>query len=584
MVPGMVIVWAVAVLALFFVVRRWIPAPSALGIATLLFLAVELGMLYLNPVTGLALPVLDVAVWGVVILVSAVWLGLRRVSAPTARGWWLGAAAASGSLIVVGAISLAQVVPGATRLAWAMNSDAVNVMTFSRDILATGGLATASSEADTTPTPLPFGMLGVALSPGRDLIDNGALAEHDVMRLAQLWVFMIALACLLAGVIAARGAVGARRSLAVTATVVTSLAMLSWYVIGVQFEYGFLSSAFAVVVLLAAWLAFLDGEQRPAVSLAVLLLAGTVVLAVWSPLIVVVASLGVVIAVTQRRQLLRSGPLRLAAVVAAALVLVLYVALVTLPEYLVKSGFLGANGGFPNFGPGQVVTIMVVTALVAALGARFLGLRHAVLGAIAAVTGGAIGLAFLLAQRTGADTGWGYYPAKYGWTVTILLVVIAVGGTTGFLAALNPRRLWDAVIGLLAVALLGALLWSPVQPSAQFPLTGVLAGSGGGMPQRAADLIFEASGRDNGQNVFWRSTVGDGWMNLWLLQLDVDDNHHNPVRNFAYQLTTFTPDEMCKVVDLLGSDVVVETADAAAEAELAAVCPGRNYTVTVGAY
>lgn len=579
----MVILWALAILVAFLNLRRRVAAPSAAGIATVLFLGVELGLLYLNPVTGLPLPVLDAVTWGVVILGGGVWLALRRPARPTSR-WWVGAAAASGSLIVLVTMVLAQVVAGATRLAWAMNSDAVNVMTFSRDILAAGGLASASTAADTSPTPLPFGMLAVALAPGRDSVPNAALTEHDVTALAQLWVFMIALACLLAGLIAAHGAAKAGLTLAVPAAAVASIAMLSWYVIGVQFEYGFLSSAFATVVLLAAWLTFLDGQKRPAVALAVLLLAATVVLAVWSPLIVVVAALGLVIVVTRWRELLASGLLRLAGVGLAFLMLAIYIAVVTLPEYLVKSAFLGANGGFPNFGPAQVLTIMVVTALTAALAARFLGLRHPVLGALAATVGGALGLVFLLAQRTGTDTGWGYYPAKYGWTVSILLVVITIGAAAGFLAGMNTRRPWDVAIALLSVGLIGGLLWSPVQPSGQLPLLGVLAGTSGPMSQRAADLVFEASGRDNGQDVFWRTTVGDSLPNLWLLQLDVDDNHHNPVRTFAYQLSVFTPGQMCEVVELLGSDVVIRTADAAAEAELGAVCPGRDYTVALGDY
>jgi len=578
-----VILWAAAVAALFLTLRRWMPAPSALGTATALFLAAELGMLYLNPLFGAPLPVLDLVAWSVVSLGAAVWLVLRPAAAIGSRGWWMALAAASGSLIVTVSMLAAQVVPGATRLAWAMNSDAVNVMTFSRDILAAGGLVGASSDQDTSPTPLPFGMLATALAPGRASVAEGALAEHDVVRLAQLWVFMIALACLLAGAITVRATASVRLSLAIPATVVASLVGLSWYVIGVQFDYGFFSSAFAVVLLLASWLVYLDGDTRPATSLAVLLLAGTVVLAVWSPLVICVAAFGVVIVVTRWRALVTSGPLRLAALGVCLLIFIGYIALVTLPEYLAKSSFLGANGGFPVFGPGQVVTIMVVTALVAALGARFLGLRYPVIGTLAVVTGAAIGLAFLLSQRTGAESGWGYYPAKYAWTFTILLIVITIGASAAFLAHVNLRRGWDVAIAVLGVGVLAGLVWSPVQPSAQAPLVSVLAGTSGGMPDRASTFIFDYSGRADGQNVFWRSSVGDSWPNLWLLQLDVDDNHHNPVRSFAYQTATFTPEQMCEVVELLGSDVVIRTADPAAQTDLDAVCDAE-YTVELGDY
>lgn len=580
----LVLTWAVAIAALTLVFRRWCALPAALGYATVVFLAAELALLYLGPLLATRMPVPDVVLWTAVSVAAGIALAVRPAPRPSRRGWWTGLAAASGSIVVVVSVLLAQVVPGALRLAWAMNSDAVNVLTFSRDILAAGGLSTPSSAADTSPTPLPFGMLAAALAPGRTGVADGALAEHDVVRLAQLWIMMIALACALAGAIVLQATERVRLSLAVAAIVVASLAGLSWYVIGVQFGYGFLSSAFAVALLLAAWLVFLDAETRPALGLATLLLGGTVMLGVWSPLIACVAAMGIALVAMQWRAIRSAGAWRLALVGAATVVLLAYVALVTAPEYLAKSAFLGANGGFPAFGPGQVLTILAVTALVAALGARLLGAHHSSVGALAVVVGGGLGLAFLLGQRAGAESGWGYYPAKYGWTVTILAIMIAIGLGSALLQNADPRRRWDVATALLGVGLVAALLWSPVQPLAQVPLLTLLKGTSDGMSNRAADLVLEHAGRDNGQDVFWRSTVGDSWPNLWLLQLDIDDNHHNPVRSFAYQLSVFTPEQMCEVVDLLGSAVVIRTADPAAEPDLAAVCRGRDYSIIVGDY
>jgi hypothetical protein len=139
---------------------------------------------------------------------------------------------------------------------------------------------------------------------------------------------------------------------------------------------------------------------------------------------------------------------------------------------------------------------------------------------------------------------------------------------------------WVQAISVAAIGVvLASVFWGPVRPLAQLPLaeilTGTFVGSNG-----TADRLFELSGRENGQDVLWRTAAGDYWSNFWLLQVDVDDSRTNPVRTYAH-VGLLAPDQMCAVIELLGSDVIIHTDDPAAEADLDELCGTLSYTVQV---
>src|SRR5690606_39520989 len=66
--------------------------------------------------------------------------------------------------------------------------------------------------------------------------------------------------------------------------------------------------------------------------------------------------------------------------------------------------------------------------------------------------------------RSGLETTWGYYPAKFGWTVSILLLVIAVGAAASLIAEFSTKKRTDAIAAGFGVVLLTGLLWSPSEP------------------------------------------------------------------------------------------------------------------------
>lgn len=573
----MVAVWTLGLLALATLFLRRVPPPSAVGYALLTFLAVELAVLLVNPFVGLPLPWLECIVW-VAVVATAVVVGVRGPRPVlTRRRIVLGATIAAGAAVLAGVLTLARLLPNGLGLAWAMNGDSANVVVFARGLLAAGGIDASATD---TPTPLPFAMIASAMSVGRDNVADAARAAHDIGSLADVWVLLLVVCGVLASAIVVHSGRRTRTPVVVGVLAVTWAAFASWWVLGVQLQFGFVTVAFSVAVLLAAWLVALDSEHRPLLGLIALVLATASILATWSPLAICIVPLGIVIVVRAWRTIIASGLRGLALLGAAVALVLVYLGLAGVPLFLRAAGFLGADGGFPPIGPGAILAITGIAGLASALSARFRGERTA-LPMFVAMTGGfVVGLGFLLVQRLSLEPIWGYYPAKFAWTVSIALIAIALGATVTLLDALGSRPLIEAVGAACGVALVAGLLWSPTEPQdplGQQPLIGILRADAFGLGPGQADEVLALTGRENGQELFWR-TGFDRWANLWLLQLDVDDFDTNPVRALAYSFA-LTPDEVCTAVELLGGDVTIVSDDPDAEHALRAVCPDAALTV-----
>ena len=577
---GLVPLWVVALVAGVLALATRIPRTLALALGIGGFLALELGLLMLTPLIGVGMTVPHVAVFVVVSGASAV--ALRRASVGSVMGGpggpMLAFAPFVGAGLFLATMALSQVLPGALRLAWAMNGDTVNAMLFSRFMLDAGGI---DQVAVPQPTPLPFGMAAANMESGRAGLPDAALLEHDVARTAQVWVLLIALICVLVGVVVARAARGASRGWAVSVTAVASAAPLIWYVVGVQFEFGFMNSSFAMVLLLAAWLAYLGGRSQPVLALVGLFVVALGLLAVWSPLVICVAPLGLVLLVARWRELRQTPARVLLAAALAPVAFLAYAVLVTVPTFLAQSEALGSDGGFPEITDSQILVIIAATVLAIVVAWQRLG-GDAPRGALAVLIGFSIGLGYLLLQRQGAVFGWGYYPAKFAWTTSILLLTIAASFVVAVIADSSSRGRARAVLTVAAGAALASLMWGPVLPTAQLPLPRILTGTAFDNQNAAADIVFELSGAKNGQDMLWRTSVGDRWPNSWLLQVDVPDAATNPVRIYAF-VPQLSAQQVCEVAGGLPG-ITVHTSDPAAEADLAATCPDADYSVEVGSY
>jgi hypothetical protein len=573
--------WAVAMWAVCLACKVVVPPLLAIAYGVVSFCAIELALLHLSPVLGRSVQPVEYVVWtGVALAACGYRLGRPSsfdLLSPAHRRLALSVSAGPVTVIVV--VLLAQVIPNAIHLTWAMNADSVNVMGFARRMLADGGIDPGSTPQS---TPLPFAMVASNMAGGRASLANDAVLRHDVTRLAEVWVFAIALCCLLTGGLVARVARNFRLRIAVPVTIAASVAGLSWYFIGVQFDGGFINSAFALVLLLAAWLVFIGGERHPVSALVMLLLASTVLLAVWSPLVVCLIALEIVLFIRGFRTIREHGVRGFAAVGVAAAIFLGYAVAFVLPALVGGSGALAGDGGFPPIGPKFILAIVAVVVVLGVVVARVTGTAHATVGALALILAFSLGLAFLLFQRRAASFLWGYYPAKYAWTVSLLLLVIAMTFALTLLAR-APGHIGSSVTALVGVVgLFVSLIWSPsgdYQRVALSPLVGILQGGGG--YNRIADTVFRYSGSANGYDVLWKSAEGDYWPNYWLLQTDIPNPPSNPVRAYASIPGTLSVDQICEVLTLLGPNTIVHTAELSALAELTVSCPSEDYRVIV---
>lgn len=90
------------------------------------------------------------------------WLAVRaltrqQVTRPRASAWWVLAPASTWVLLV----AVAEVVPGASRVSWAMQGDAANDVLFARDILEARGVELGG----TNPVPMMHVLLSVVFAP-----------------------------------------------------------------------------------------------------------------------------------------------------------------------------------------------------------------------------------------------------------------------------------------------------------------------------------------------------------------------------------------------------------------------------------
>lgn len=468
------------------------------------------------------------------------------------------------------------------RVGWLLANDAVWNTMAAQFIVADGGIDPA---VHPNPAPSTAALAAVWMLPGRDAAAQ--LLRHDVTREAQLVLLMTLAAATLAGLVAARAIPTRHGVLRAVAGAGAGGFVLGWYVLGFTAELGFLNAPIAVLVLLAAWVCWSDVERSPLAAGAGLLLAATLLLATWAPLVVVPLALGVAgLFVAGRRLLVRRGPAWSVVGVAAA-GFVLYVVFVTLADLRSTGGALAADGAAPPVEPrdvAAVVGVVLAVTLLVLLRTPPRPLRHQAIGALVVLVSAAFGGGYLVLQRLGQGLGWwGYYPAKFAWLVCVLLLVVVGGMLLAAAARLRSVRrsalLAVASVALLAVVAAGSL---PVGGVRRVPAAIAIA----------TDSRFDASAlvaerlfvlADAEPTIAARLSADpaeDGLLNSWLLQAH-SQHSDDPIREFAYGLDPGDVGDVCDAIITWGGGVRVVTHDPALGEELGARCPDAGYEVVV---
>lgn len=483
------------------------------------------------------------------------------------------------AVVVLAGLSLlitVNLLPGG--FSWAMHEDAVWNTVSARFMVADGGFNAAIHPHS---SPLTAALMASQMAFGRGAVPSADLLLHDSMAFGNLWLLFVIIASVLACVAVARFVPNRHPRWQLFLAAAAALLPWSWYVAGWSFDLGYLNASLSVVILLGAWIAWREGREQPVVVSFALALSTTALLATWAPLALMPLALLAVHSLDIVRSRNRT---HLIAAICAWGVVVTYVVLVTLRDFARESTALSFDGGmfnYPSWLFALTLVAVVVTALV--LGAKRSTDRPLMFGVLSVSVASAVAVAYLLFQRRGAETLWGYYPAKMGWISSILLVVLFLGVGTRLAARIgrtDRRR-----VAFVAVALATAGILCCVQPPSRFdvfsPLNLVTA-SGIARHNALVPVVSELASPGTKNVVYnWSTPDGDTFTDLWLLQLP-SVTGAEPLRTYAYYVATSQLESVCEVDRVWGASVKVHTTEERLESLLNETCPDNGLTVVVG--
>ena len=488
-----------------------------------------------------------------------------------------------GPLIWLGTLLVSQILPGASHYSWVMTGDSANNVLSAREIVYHGGIAVGAQQ---NPVPLPAALLAVSMLGGRDSVAPADLLRHDVGSFVVVWGLLIALTCFLTGIVASLLVHRGRAWLVALIAAGGSVLPLTWFLSGYPIDFGFFNVHVALPLVFICCVAAV-GARRSAVSaLVTLLLACTLLLAVWSPLVLVPVAFGLYVVVTRRKELVAVRGRRLVAVVIALGQLLLYGVVVVAPGILAQGGALTGGGAVYPFSKWLYALMFAVGGVVFVV-AFLLRERLAawMLFVMYAATG--IGLAALLFLSRGGPTLWTYYPTKLAWFASAIGLVMVVA-TLAALAS-RPRVPSAAAVGALAVLAIGVIALTSIAPtsivgySSLSPLERVASASATPDANRADARIFQLSDPKH-PSVLWNSgDPQESTINFWLLQMRANSTTANlPLRVLAYGYDTKKIQDLCSIVEHMGGHITVISKQRGVQAKLERACPAiaRHTTVT----
>jgi hypothetical protein len=248
-----------------------------------------------------------------------------------------------------------------------------------------------------------------------------------------------------------------------------------------------------------------------------------------------------------------------------------------------------------------VVLVMAAAGLIAwVLRAR----SRTGVGIVVLIVAAAVSMAYLLRQRVDSTVGlWGYYPAKFGWLVAFLAVLLTMAAVVSLVRASGPERGRRSVI-VVAAALAAATAMSQIPPSDPrppspvtnpaprptpdwrvttiFPVLSVAQDHGASAFDDAAEVLFRVSDPRDKVLVsrYFEDPLRDRFVNFWLLQQPAKSST-DPIRTHSYYLEAHDPSSMCEAIQAWGGGVRVLTRVEGWERELRAACPRADFEVDV---
>lgn len=558
--------------------------PAALSLVTIVLLWATLLGMVATASTGVplvaAFPVLAIVVGVVGVTIAAATRAIRR----RALSGWLPAATgpAVGALVWTGVVVVSRLAPGAGAYGWVMQNDSANNILFARGDIAIAGIRLGSGES---PVPLPAGMLALGMAAGRSSVSSDRLLAHDLTSFVGVWAATVALLCVLVGAVVSAAISPERSRVRWLVGALASLLPLTWLVVGYPIEYGFFNAHVALVIVLASWLVFRRVETRPAIAVAALALACTVLLAVWSPLVLLPAALILVLLIRSPSLLWPRARFDRALVVAGTGQLLLFGALVTAPSLFAQASFLTANGAAYPFSHRMFAVLLLLGLILAFVSRRSLG-SLAAWGMVAELIAFVIAYAVLVfAARSSASPLSSYYPQKLGWLAMVVVLVIGLEFVAGLVTrSVRSRVLTPLVLvgSTAAVALFAYLVPTPVAGYIRSnPLHRILAGSLYGPHDQVANTVLDFADSTS-PTILWATHRSEETaIDFWVLEMQASSVGGSfGLRKAAYGLYDVNRvANLCHISGLAKAPLRVYSPDIDLVRKLAVTCPSADIRV-----
>ncbi len=554
----------------------------------LVFVWFLLGVLMLLPATGLPLTATIVSIWSVIGLMGLSGIAIAHSSdsyqiklSRKAASLWV--PSLLGPLIWLGSLLAGHFISGASRLSWVMMGDSANNVLFAREIIYRNGISIGPGE---NPVPLPAGLLALSMDSGRSATKPQDLLEHDITGFAIVWAGLIALTCYFAGVAAAAAVRSERNWLVGVTAAGVSLIPLSWFVTGYPLEFGFFSMHLALPLVLASWLAALFANRSPALAVSSLFLASTLLLAVWSPLVLVPVALGIQVLLTRRGVIMKVRGIKLWFLIGMFVQLLLYAVFITLPSLLAQGGFLSGSGGIFPFSQ-KLLAAVVIAGIVAVISAWWSRNTVVATALLSLIVSCSVGLGTLLFISRNQPSPWTYYPLKFAWIFEVIALILILGVAVSVVSVVLRNNAVVAALLVLAVGSIFAVNWAPrAVPSYQWmnPIDRIWVGGFLGGGDELAHRIFELSNPEEPAVLWQTGDPDEGAINFWLMQMAADSTTLNhALRVFAYgSYDTSSIDDLCSIVSLMGAETTIYTQDVGLKAEINTKCSVFEGDVIIG--
>ena len=595
---GVPLFWGMAAAAIPWALTMWRRGELATAVTIPLISAlwVSLALLLVDPYLHLALvPVFStvtaIAGVGGLVFLARTW-GVR--SNPAAHHDLSALGVLAGPIAWVTALAAAGSFTTGRRLSWAMLNDSPNYIIQARAVLALPGFDRGPTS---NPVPLPSGIVALAAAAGRDSTLPRDLLLHDVTAYSAIWAALVALTCALSGLLAITitRRISDRRFPALISGVIGSALPLSWFVTGYALEYGFFNADIALPLVISAIVICLDRRLRLAWRTFWLAICVTLMLSVWSPLVLVPLGLLLANVVLEFRSiptLRRRDWVVIGLGIAQAAG---YSLAVAVPAFLAQRIALAGAGGIYQLPPSVVFIAGAAVLLVAAVEFRTarssaVGKRHRLLGMSAAVVSGWLGVAALLFLSRKSENPWGYYPLKYAWLMTVIFFILLVGLLVGLVARSARTRLLRRIgVGLVAVATACLFAWLPESTPKYTPLDPISRVLGLRLDNKHPDASFNEAvltlTDPTHPRILWRSTLSDddeGEANIWFTLFRSNSLDSSDLRIIGLQANAIrTLPVLCSMAELMGPDTEIITADPGLSAQFSAKCSGSTARVVL---